>query len=352
MLASRENNFGFLRLLLASLVVVSHSPQLVDGNDSREILVRLCGSRPLGHFAVDGFFLVSGYLITKSFQNSRSIGDYLTRRVVRIYPGFIVAFLASTLVVAPCVGGDLTQVSALASAKKLVLLDSPAVPGTFTGLPSPILNGSMWTIPYEFRCYLLVILFCYAASRLSRGIRATILFAFVLFYIFRGDLPNLRYGYTIFGIPADTARLTAVFFVGAAFYVWRDRIVFTHRRAACAAAALVGLMFVPWLAEPAFAILGGYLIFWYAMACAPNRVSRMMDRADPSYGLYLYAWPVQGLLIFYISGISPWAVTAITLPVGVGLGLLSWHLVERPALRHKHVFTSLRGEPRRIACRM
>ncbi|MGH1574169.1 acyltransferase family protein [Methylobacterium sp. P31] len=342
MVASRGNNFGFLRLLFASLVVVSHSPQLVDGNDSREILVWLFGSRPLGHFAVDGFFLVSGYLITQSCQNSRSIGDYLTKRIVRIYPGFIVAFLASTLVVAPCVGGDLAQVSALASAKKIVLLDSPAVPGTFAGLPSHILNGSMWTIPYEFRCYLLVIVLCYAATRVNRGVYAFFLFVLTLFYAFRGDLPSLRYGYTVFGIPADTARLTTVFFVGAAFYVWRDRIVFTHRRAICAAAALIALMIVPWLAEPAFAILGGYLIFWYAMACAPNRVSRMMDHADPSYGLYLYAWPVQGFLVFNISGISPWAVTVITLPVGMALGLLSWHLIEKPALRHKHLLAGVR----------
>jgi hypothetical protein len=92
------------------------------------------------------------------------------------------------------------------------------------------------------------------------------------------------------------------------------------------------------LAEPALAVFGGYLVFWYAFACSANLVSQRMDHSDPSYGLYLYAWPVQNLLIFYIPGISPLSVTAITLPVALMLGLLSWQLVEKPALRHKNLF--------------
>ena len=86
----RKNNFGFLRLLFATMVVVSHSPELLDGNRSREILTRLFGTMSFGEVGVHGFFIISGYLITKSFVESRSTGSYLTKRFLRIFPGYLV----------------------------------------------------------------------------------------------------------------------------------------------------------------------------------------------------------------------------------------------------------------------
>ena len=157
---THRNNFGFLRLLFATLVIISHSAELIDGNRSREPLTNLFGVLSFGELAVDAFFLISGYLVVQSFERSDSTLSYLMKRIRRIYPGFLVAYIACVFVVAPLVGNDLTIMSFGNLAHVIfdasTLHEPPRVFG-FADLPYPSLNGSMWTIQVKFRCYLLVV---------------------------------------------------------------------------------------------------------------------------------------------------------------------------------------------------
>jgi peptidoglycan/LPS O-acetylase OafA/YrhL len=132
---SRANNLGLVRLLFAALVVLSHAPELIDGNRSREPLTQVFGTLSLGELAVDGFFLVSGYLITRSYLNTRPFSAYLVKRAVRIYPGFLVASLVCIALVAPFAGGDLSAASILQCGVRALLLLMPVVSGAFAELP-------------------------------------------------------------------------------------------------------------------------------------------------------------------------------------------------------------------------
>ncbi|GJE17181.1 acyltransferase family protein [Methylobacterium marchantiae] len=340
----RGSNFGILRLLFAALVVVSHSPELIDGNRSRELLTRLFGTLSFGELAVDGFFLISGYLILKSYRNAASVWDYLAKRVLRIYPGFIAASLVAILLVAPISGGHLASVSPFAAMIDMVTLTPPKVPCSFEGIPGAELNGAMWTVRYEFRCYLLVILLGGLASRANRRGYAMLLACLTALYLLRPGMQEIQRGGPLFLLMADMARFAFVFFIGGAFYVWRDRIAYHRLGALMAGGALIPLLFVAPLAEAGLATFGGYLIFWYAFACPTSSLSRMTDHTDPSYGLYLYAWPIQSLIVASVPGIAPWVVTAATLPLGLMLGVLSWRLIEKPALRHKDIFLTLTGK--------
>jgi peptidoglycan/LPS O-acetylase OafA/YrhL len=136
------NNLGALRLLLAALVILSHSSELVDGDRSREILTRVFGTLSFGELGVDGFFLISGYLITKSYQTSHSAGGFLLRRILRIYPGFVVSYVLCVFALGPFVGGPISHVSALRVVAEALSLHGPQVPGVFPETPYAVLNGS------------------------------------------------------------------------------------------------------------------------------------------------------------------------------------------------------------------
>ena len=265
--------------------------------------------------------------------------------IARIYPGFIAAFIVSILLFGSLSGGSLSDIPAVKSVTKLFILGLPVVPGAFAGLPHPDLNGSMWTISYEFRCYVLAIGIGALSTLAGRRYCLAIIVGLGILYGFRHAVPDIPHGSPIFGSSSATIRLTFIFLIGSAFYLWRDVIPLTGRGALLALISCTGLLFVPPLAEPAFAIFGGYLIFWFALAVRPTALSRATAQVDPSYGLYLYAWPVQNLLVARIPGISPWAVAVLTLAAAIPLGLLSWYLIERPMLQFRPGPGGARPEP-------
>ena len=341
----RRNNFGILRILFAVFVIVSHSPEIVDGNRSREIVTRFFGSMSFGDVAVDGFFLVSGYLITKSFADRPELLPYLVKRIARIVPAYFVCFWLCVFVLAPLGKADSKVFSVhgiLHNVHMNLLLRDPDAPGVFRGLPIPALNGSVWTISYEFRCYLLVPIVAGAAWLLHLSV-SKLRWA-VLALTFAGLLANTlqwvpaRTGvYTdITGVAADDVRFVAVFGVGALFYLFREKIPLNKFLAAASVVLLVAGLFNQRTAEAAVTVAGGYLIFWFALKARAFRAGELVARNDISYGVYLYAWPIQIFLVWRDPAISPWLVTVIAV-VGASIaGFASWHLLEKRVLKWAH----------------
>jgi peptidoglycan/LPS O-acetylase OafA/YrhL len=339
-----HNNFGVLRVAFATMVVLSHSPELVDGNRSRELLTRLFGALSFGELGVDGFFLISGYLITKSFETSPNVFSYLKKRVARIYPAFVVATLVSIFLFAPLSGTRLTQLGVHdwgLVAKDMALLQVPPVPA-FPGTHYAILNGAMWTIAYEFRCYLLVaVLGLLGVLRRREFVLAgTVVFVLMLAAKIPTPIPVSD---VFYGNPPDAIRLTAAFLTGSCFYLYRDVTSYKPTHVAFAAAVLFFCMFVPRLAEPILFIFGGYLIFWLALVVSPTILSRLTTQYDISYGLYLYAWPIQSTFVFFRPGLSPWKMFVASLCLSTACGLLSWLLIERRAQAWAHQARSRAG---------
>jgi peptidoglycan/LPS O-acetylase OafA/YrhL len=306
----RANYFDQFRLAFAALVLLSHSFELIDGNRSREPLSVVFGTASFGEFAVCGFFILSGFLIAKSWARAKGLAPYLTNRILRIVPAFVVAFLLSVFLVGALgAGGARTYFADMDWPKlglNLITLDQPTTAPTFVGSHDPQVNGAMWTIQYEFACYLIAPLALWRRSTL------------VIFWV-------LAAAVTI-ATPSEAARFLLMFYSGAAFFTFGFR---PHPIALIASGvALPVLMFLTTGWEIGLATAGAYLLL------SAGFIRSKLRLPDPSYGLYLYGSPVLKLLILW--GIaSPLLLFTLALPCALLLGLASWYGVERIALTLK-----------------
>lgn len=355
-LGGRSNGLNLIRLLLAATVLFTHAFYL-SGTGTGPMI----NNNNLGGWAVYGFFAVSGYLITGS-RLRKSLGDYLVLRIARIFPAFLVCLVVIAFVFAPIAyhhqngtldGFATTPTTPLGyvlgnAGLKVVAYD---VSGTLATVPFPgPWNGSLWTLYYEFLCYLLVaVLMSLAVFRRSAWPTGVALVAAVGLNV-AGDrlVPYL-------GIAAGDLMLLIgllpFFLAGAWLYQQRDRIAFTWPVAlgAMVVGAMVGIGIDGW-GKQACAPFLAYVLLWLG---ATIRSPKLIQVHDISYGFYIYAWPSQQLLA--LAGVHalglPGSLDIIVYDLAaivmtVILATASWLVVERPALNHARRATS-RSSPRR-----
>ena len=336
----KSNNFGLLRLLFAYLVILSHSPELLDGNAHRELLNRFTGTLTFGILAVDGFFLISGYLICQSFVHSKTTVSYFFKRILRIYPAFVVIWVVSLLIVVPFSGNGQLLASLewqqwLRNLIKIAILSQPHVDGFAFNPHITPLNGSMWTIRYEFLCYLTIPLIALIGLNKRNVVLLTV---FVLGLNLYTRISGLDFKInTPFPLSLHLfTRLSFAFLVGICFYQFKNHIVWNNKISLACALLLALLIQNQLVAELALVGFGGYLMFNFAFNFKNTFTQSVGIKNDISYGVYLYAWPVQGLLIQRYPAINPWLLSLVTIVAVSILGFLSWRLIEKPFLNFKH----------------
>lgn len=332
---NNNNNFNLLRFVFASLVIISHAHEIKDGDRSNEILTTIFGSISFGELAVDCFFVISGYLITKSWLENPRFSAFLSSRILRIFPAFIVASLLCALILGPLYGNasywhDFDPVDYL---KSLVTLKRPAIPPVFEDTFYPTMNNSMWTISYEFKCYLLVLGFGMAGMLRRRYFLLTLAFLCACLQIFN----------RISSIPLpheELSRFIMAFSVGGSFYVFRHRIPWNSTLATLAFLLCLSLLFFQPVAELGVCVFLGYSIIFYAHhgkhLLGFNRVP------DMSYGIYLYAFPINKILYWHDPSLNAYTAMAQVFLLSIVCGALSWYLVEKPSLAFKKLFRGKR----------
>lgn len=323
-----------MRLALAVLVVYSHSYPLLDGSDLTEPLYRFTnGQLTWGGFAVDAFLILSGYLITASWMRSANPVQFFRNRFLRIYPGFAVAIAVGVLVVAPFSSDSSLSIHPAKWLLGTLNLRGYEPDGVFPDNPfSGSMNGSVWSISYEFWCYVGTAIFGMLGWVWRRklvmllllgAVAVSVVFA-ALHLRLSGGLPG-----RIFGDAFLWTRLLPYYVAGWLFYLLRDRISLTPLLALAAGTALVvGALCAPW----GFALLGpvavAYLVV-FASYRRPPRFRFVTRFGDLSYGVYLYAFPIQQLLVRYQIARTPLTLFAVATPLTLLAAMLSWHLVEK-----------------------
>jgi peptidoglycan/LPS O-acetylase OafA/YrhL len=347
----RENHFNLLRLLLAAGVLLCHCFPLTQGHrifTGEPWFEFTSHQRLLGTTCVLGFFVISGYLVSLSFERAAHLGVYFKARLLRIYPAAIVCAVLTGVLLGPLVySGGIGQYLGTPELKRFLVQTTTfasfalkdALPGTFAGNPMPgVMNGSLWTISWELFCYVLLVPFG--------------------FVLYRSEHRWLRiWGYSVIAVfavagAAQYALRPLPNFLAGPVTFWGFFCVGILGRAVLPKLPLRPWMTVAALAvflviesfehyAPAMAIASPFLFGYILLTAAsqlPHSWLRYNKFGDFSYGLYLYAWPVQQTLIFVLPAIGAWALFGLALPVAMLLAIPSWYLVERPALRLKTAF--------------
>jgi peptidoglycan/LPS O-acetylase OafA/YrhL len=350
---SSRGAFDCVRLLAAAAVLFGHSYALT-GHDSEEPLIRLSGGNAgFGEVAVYAFFAISGYLITQSWLRDPSLPRFIERRLRRIGPALVLVICGSVLIVGPLVTAlPLREYFSRPEAwtylaKILIYPPQLGLPGAFEDNPFPVaVNGSLWTLRLEFALYLAVAALgacgllrrrltvplavsCVAASALL--LWAPSQWASPLLWIspFRSApfLHQFLHQFLILCLNATP------FFVGAALAqsdVRPERTGSAGWLALALAGIALAFVFPPILRIVLIVMLPVAVV----LLCVRGRCG-LSRFGDCSYGLYLWGFPVQQTVIHFAPGIAPLSLFAVAGGAAFICALLSWHLVEKTALRRK-----------------
>lgn len=333
----RDNAFDVLRLLGATLVLVSHSFVLAGVAEPK------LGDSSLGVFGVEIFFVISGFLVTASWLSDPRLRAFLAKRALRILPALVAtlavcAFLLGPLLTTLGIGSYLSGTGMLIYvADNIVAVVSAGtvkdvsyvLPGMFPDNPTSSINGSLWTLPVEVRAYILVVVFG-VVGILTRWLWPAVLAGLAIVVAGTGE----------------STLLIVMFMVSSLMYIHRDRIPL---RGSFALLALGAWLVAVWFPQAAVvvALTVPYLVLFAAYK-APAGVRWLTRRGDISYGVYLIAFPVQQTVVLALGpDVSVLVVIAVSLPVTFALAMLSWRFVEKPALRLKRVAVGTR----RVAAR-
>ena len=335
-LTTHANNLGVLRLGLATLVLFSHSFPLVGRAD--EFFALLTGHDSGGGIAVSGFFIVSGFLVTRSLQ-VRGWRDYAIARFLRLSPGLaamsvICAFVMGPVVTQLSLGDYFSRGGTYKFMENALLFPiHMTLPGDFLGHPVTAMNGSVWTIPIEAAMYCLLVALA-AAGLATRRLGWTLPLLAVA-ALLAGDRfwdPDRQFLWSLNG--RWLAHYGFYFAAGVCLYLYRAVV---PRSVPLALLALALAMAFPdfLLSEVLWRV--GLVYAIYSIAFGGSLFGRWTARNDLSYGVYLYSMPVQQCMIEWV-GLEEITVASLfwlSLPVTLLLAYGSWHAIERRALHFK-----------------
>jgi len=337
-----NNNFDLIRLVAALAVMLGHSYGVQAGQ--MESMLMFTHRESFGSFAVYGFFMISGMLVSASFAHHASTFRFVALRALRIWPGAIVCALFIALVVGPLFSRVSLDTYLTSETTWRWVIHNTSLMGHVGG-PLPglfeanhlrsLVNATVWTLPVELKCYVIVLLVGLAGviGSKPRTLICVVIAGgiFALFanhppsYAPLGDFFTLQIAYSFYPVP--------FFLLGMLLYAFRNHVRLSWLPALVLAVAYVLTRFSfvsTLLLYPAFA----YGLLWLASA---DFLKKIRPKHDYSYGIYLYGFVVQQIVASVSPSWNNYEALLVAVPITVVLAAFSWHCVEHPCLsRYGH----------------
>lgn len=347
---ARQNNLDGLRLLFAAMVALYHATVLSAAPSLAPLQ-----QWTFPNFAVDGFFVISGYLIFQSYDKSRGLADYAAKRARRILPAY-----STVIIIIGLVGALITILPIQAYfgpglfkylAANLVFLNflAPTLPGVFLQNPVPAADGALWTIKVEVAFYFSVPLLAWLLRRLPKLVVLLSLYLLSYAYYVVLSYAFARTGHPIYDLLAKQLPGQMSFFTaGAAIYYFQP--LFMRWRWPLTVLGLL-IVIVPRFGldtEPVYPAALAMVVIGIAFGPYLGNAGKY---GDLSYGLYIWHYPVLQLLV--MNGLfrsHPWSTLALGMALALVMAFLSWHLVEKWFLKRSSHYRQVEDSIPAMVC--
>lgn len=324
----KSENLHLMRFLASIMVILSHSFVISTGTEENEWFVQLSNSQvTMGGFAVAIFFLCGGYLIAMSAEKNQTAKKFFSARVLRLFPPLIFSTFFTIII---CgffseYGQILYYFSPVTWAymKNCIFGRVYYLPGVFTANPyGAVVNGSLWTLPVEFICYIL----CFIALKLKLTKKKSYPFtvplviagAYVVWFLGNG-IPSIR----------ELIRPVLLFYIGMGYWIYREYIQFSIRNFVIAIVAFFVLMA---MGQGTLAMLLAFpyimMTIWFGMKQCSPKIGKL---GNYSYGIYLWGFPVQQA-VMHVYGdfpMEPMLNALISIPISIVLGIITYLISEK-----------------------
>ncbi len=331
----RKNNFDILRLFFALTVVMVHMYEL-SLSTKLEFIPKFLNSR----VAVDGFFIISGFLIFMSYENSASLKEYFSKRFRRIYPAYFMVVVTCAILGVFFSKLSIEQYFSFGFIKYLsanlffLNMLQPTLPGVFlNNQVMPVVNGALWTIKIEVMFYCIVPMLTYFMRRYNKA--AVIIFIYVasciysLYFLHLAEVTGRNfYAELARQLPGQLSYFLSgalLYYFFDTFFRYRQRILIFGLIAYIIGSNNYGVSFI----EP----IGLAILVIYFAFCIQD-ISFVRKYGDLSYGTYLYHFPIiQMVISFNLFQIAPYLSLISIIIFVLMLSFFSWSLLEKPFLK-------------------
>lgn len=336
----RKNNiFDYVRILLAIFVIIAHSYPIFFGIGFSDPITRkiLC-TESLGGISVICFFLLSGFMITQSIMHSKNSVQFFMKRLIRIFPALIVMLLLTIFVLGPLVyNGSIVEYFKNSSVWRYFidnvnLFGNTAynIEGVFTNNPYPsAINGSLWSLKHEFIAYIILVILATLGITKNRKAMLSLTGISVIVYVLNIKFASIFNCLNNIGVVMEIAqfvKLIMYFFIGSSIYLYKDKIKMNFKYFVLAVLILLtGIALNS--TKYALIITIPYILMYVGTVKIKKDILKKIG--DFSYALYIYAFPIQQLLVYYLKDkINIWVYMLLSIALTGIISIVTTLLID------------------------